>query len=88
MPFISFLHNNEPCSATSNSSTAGTFRFFGEKKAFEAEGIVEVLYNGQWGVLCDVSLSSTAEVLCQQLGYDPDHYRTRNLDRVSETYSS
>ena len=35
------------------------------------EGIVEIVYNGRWGMLCDSRFTRTdAQSVCEGLGYD------------------
>lgn len=84
---LTHIYTHQLWTDTSNSSTPGMFRIWGKREEFEAEGIVEVLYNGRWGVLCGVSGHSIAEVLCEQLGYDPDDFSTRDLNSFSRSYS-
>ena len=37
------------------------------------EGIVEIAYNGRWGMLCDDGFTDTdAQSVCQGLGFDRD----------------
>ena len=38
--------------------------------AYSSEGIVEVYFNGQWGVVCDSGFNqNTATTVCRQLGH-------------------
>ncbi|XP_041453649.1 deleted in malignant brain tumors 1 protein-like [Lytechinus variegatus] len=46
-----------------------------------SEGRVEILYNGQWGTICDDSWGrEEADVVCQQLGY------SRAIEAVGNAY--
>ncbi len=49
------------------SSSPGSVRLFGGDGS---SGVVETLYNGKWGMICDSSFGTTAAtVVCSQLGF-------------------
>ena len=44
------------------------------------EGIVEIAFNGRWGMLCDSGFTTTdAESVCVVLGFNRDDARTMSL---------
>ena len=44
------------------------------------EGIVEIAYNGRWGMLCDNGFSTLdADSVCQGLGFGTDDARMMSL---------
>lgn len=51
-----------------NSPYKGMVRLTGGD--YSNQGLVEVYCNGQWGTVCDDNFSTTtAQVVCRQLGY-------------------
>ena len=57
--------------ASSNSSVPGSVRLFGGDTRGDRVGIVEVLYDGRWGLVCDRGFSyEDAAVVCAELSYD------------------
>ena len=53
------------------------------------EGIVEIAYNGRWGMLCDNSFSTAdAQSICQGLGHDRSDASTMSLSSVRYRSSS
>ena len=56
-------------------------RLFGGENS--REGIVEIAYNGRWGMVCDDRFSSTdAESVCEGLGFNRDDASLMSLSPV------
>ena len=44
------------------------------------EGIIEIVYNGRWGMVCNEDYSRTDAVsVCRGLGFDKDDVSTMSL---------
>ena len=44
------------------------------------EGIVEIVYDGRWGMVCNGNFGSTdARSICQGLGYGTNNARVRSV---------
>lgn len=58
--------------------TLGSVRLIGGSHS--QEGIVEIAYDGRWGVVCDRDFSTTdARSICQGLGFDRNDARMMSL---------
>ena len=50
------------------------------------EGIVEIAYNGRWGMLCDDGFTDTdAQSVCQGLGFGRDNAKMMSLSFLRYT---
>lgn len=60
------------------NATEGSVRLIGGSHS--REGIVEIAYDGRWGVVCDSDFSATdATSICQGLGFGTDDARMMSL---------
>ena len=70
------IHNTHTIinTATAQSSVPGSVRLFGGDDY--RSGVVEIHFDGRWGVICDDFTSQTAELACLELGYSSVNTRT------------
>ena len=62
------------------SSVDESVRLFGGSHS--REGVVEIVYDGRWGLVCDDDFSTTdAESICNGLGFGTDDARMMSLTR-------
>ena len=85
------MSSNKPFSLThmhthtvSSDDPPETYRLFRTTtEQHQPLGIVEVLFNGRWGVVCDRQFfTSEAEVMCRHLGFNSDGARTLSSIQV------
>ena len=66
------------CANFAASAGEGSVRLIGGSHS--QEGIVEITYNGRWGMLCDGRFSTTdARSVCEGLGFEGGNIRTMSL---------
>ena len=61
------------------STVDGSVRLIGGDHS--REGVVEIAYDGRWGMVCNGDFSATdARSICQGLGYGRDDARTMSFN--------